>query len=258
VRNKEDAGTAFAVMFDNIYGELNLRPNDIVLDAGANIGTFSLAIANQVKHVYALEPNAANYRVLHINLQINEITNVTPLPLALGGKEGFGKMIGRNASSHLVMDKAEPEVKVVTLDNLCSLLGIPYFDVIKMDIEGAESWVLNNQQTLLGTREIILEAHGENALQSVNMALSYAFVLRLVTPVELFKLSVRSWKKVLPFYILGNIRMGLLDFRRYLTFFSRNLVSTIPTSCGGNFIVHARRRIYKERNFQEQVKSDEV
>jgi FkbM family methyltransferase len=53
----------------NSYRTLELGPEDIVLDIGANIGTFTCHAARAgVRRVIAVEPDEANYQVLRANV----------------------------------------------------------------------------------------------------------------------------------------------------------------------------------------------
>jgi hypothetical protein len=51
----------------------DMRPTDIVLDIGANIGAFTLRVAKNVQHVYAVEPVFPE--VLATNVVLNDLTD---------------------------------------------------------------------------------------------------------------------------------------------------------------------------------------
>jgi precorrin-6B methylase 2 len=56
--------------------EIDIKPNDIVLDCGANIGIFTKYALNKgAKHVYAFECDIDNYEYCKINIQENN-TNI--------------------------------------------------------------------------------------------------------------------------------------------------------------------------------------
>lgn len=59
-----------------------LRPEDIVLDLGANIGSFTLPAAKVAKKVIAVEP--LFYRDLVDNLKLNKLVNVNALNNSIG------------------------------------------------------------------------------------------------------------------------------------------------------------------------------
>ena len=66
-----------------------------VLDVGANCGYFSflsLALAGPKGHVWAVEPNAGNVRLLEIAKRANGTTNLTIVPAAAGLAFGSAKL----------------------------------------------------------------------------------------------------------------------------------------------------------------------
>ena len=64
------------------YHFLDIKKFDIVLDIGANRGTFSILASEKAKHVYAIEPLHAD--ILKKNVSINNISNITVLKTGLG------------------------------------------------------------------------------------------------------------------------------------------------------------------------------
>lgn len=148
----------------------NVRPKDVVMDAGANCGFHTLLLAKAVGaegHVYAFEPLAQNCRDLRQNLALNHIGNVTIFEKALSSEEGVARflpaaspLMGRFAKEN---EAATISVPTMTIDSM----DLPRLDFIKMDIEGAEA------QALTGAREtlarcspvILLELHGESVSQ---------------------------------------------------------------------------------------------
>ncbi len=64
-----------------------LRPGDVVVDVGANIGYFTLLAARLVGssgRVHALEPSVGTYERLVANLELNDAANVVPERVAAG------------------------------------------------------------------------------------------------------------------------------------------------------------------------------
>merc|ERR1719148_111124 len=65
-----------------------LGAGDVIVDVGASVGTFSIAMALQFLDVriYAMEPAPQNYRYLVWNIRLNNLTSrVWPLNAALRG-----------------------------------------------------------------------------------------------------------------------------------------------------------------------------
>jgi FkbM family methyltransferase len=68
-----------------------LAPGDVCLDIGAHIGYYTVLAARLVGphgRVYAFEPSPASYRRLRSNVDLNGLSNVTTVELAVGAQEG--------------------------------------------------------------------------------------------------------------------------------------------------------------------------
>lgn len=72
--NSTDMGVIKEVFFENPYEIENIPENSLVIDIGANIGTFSVRCANEKNcTVYAYEPCEANYKLLVQNISENKL-----------------------------------------------------------------------------------------------------------------------------------------------------------------------------------------
>src|ERR1043165_865505 len=84
-------GRSFAEYGEYSEGEVDifrqvLRPGDLALDIGANLGSHTLPLAQFVGPtggVYAFEPQRILFQILCGNVALNEIGNVRALPFAL-------------------------------------------------------------------------------------------------------------------------------------------------------------------------------
>src|SRR5215472_16695115 len=129
----------------NIYGT-RLRPGDIVLDAGANIGVFTRkALRAGAAKVIAIEPGPENLECLRRNFA-TEIADgrVTVYPKGVWDKDDILKFSinPANSASHSFVRQIDNaqflQVPVTTIDKLVAELQLPRVDFIKMDVEGAE------------------------------------------------------------------------------------------------------------------------
>ena len=135
-----------------LYGEadLGVNPGDIVLDCGANVGTFAReALESTAEKVIAIEPSPRNAYCLRQTFR-EEISDgrVIVVEAALWHESGTMEMtvFDNSALDSLVMsDRDESnsrgttiEVPLTTIDAVVSDLGLQRVDFIKMDIEGAE------------------------------------------------------------------------------------------------------------------------
>lgn len=131
------------------------KSGDYVVDAGAHVGLFSLsmAFANSDCHVLALEPFDENYQCLRENIRVANVSNVTALPVALGGIEGtaFMKAVGERSIDHFLQSRPDDvrddvsedtvngkPVRVISLVGVLNHLRTDRVAMLKMDIEGAE------------------------------------------------------------------------------------------------------------------------
>jgi FkbM family methyltransferase len=127
-----------------------VRPGDLVVDIGANLGWFSLVMAEAVGpggEVWAVEPTPPILRALKRNLALNESLNVRVFELALGDAAGTAEIhifsgLPHGHASVSTLDRTDyntHEVERRTLDDL--LDGrVPAF--VKIDVEGSELAVL--------------------------------------------------------------------------------------------------------------------
>lgn len=130
-------------------GWIEVERNDTVVDGGAFIGGFTMAVADKARKVIAIEPDPQNYRVLRLNLKLRNLRNVIPLRLALSNRSGHGKLhLSRDPTSSSLLKTCDQnlgkfvKVKVARLDDLLPSLGIEKLDFLKLDAEGAEPEVL--------------------------------------------------------------------------------------------------------------------
>lgn len=156
---RDGRGPAFA---DEHEAELNfllanLRPQDVVLDIGANGGLFTVILAKALGstgHVYAFEPEPRNLGRLRRNVQLNELANVTILPHAVSDRTGKGWL--HLSKTHNGLHRMHPsrlcrhqlEVQCIRLDEFAPVAdrGV---DVVKIDVEGHELQVLRGMAEVI-------------------------------------------------------------------------------------------------------------
>jgi FkbM family methyltransferase len=126
-----------------------LKPNDVVCDVGANIGTYAIRAAFKIApggHVYAFEPLKENQEMLLNSISQNQAKNITVIGSVVGDENGTVSFSsnGRNSSAKISADNQRDAkiLPIITLDSFAEEYQIKRLDWIKMDIEGAEPLVL--------------------------------------------------------------------------------------------------------------------
>jgi FkbM family methyltransferase len=131
-----------------------LTPGDVFVDIGANIGYHSVRAATAVGptgQVVAVEANPENARLIAHTIEVNAMTNVQLLPIAVADSWGFvnfGSHIGSNAGflpGDRLMSGRGTVVPTVPLDDL----GLDQVSVVKIDVEGAEGWVIDGSLSMI-------------------------------------------------------------------------------------------------------------
>lgn len=136
-----------------------LRPGNVFVDIGANIGYHAIHAARIVGasgRVLAFEPNPRVRERLLANIALNAIDTITVLPIALSDRAGtvqFYPDAGGNTGSGSLRrspDSDVPiEVEVDTLDAVLARTGVDAVAALKIDIEGAELLALRGMGQLL-------------------------------------------------------------------------------------------------------------
>jgi FkbM family methyltransferase len=127
-----------------------VRPGDVVLDVGANIGTFSLLAASRGGRVLAFEPNPTAGRRLEENVRLNGMTEVRLRAVAVGARSGRARFTtGLDLMNHMVQDANgdSVEVALTTLDREAE--GVGHVALVKLEAEGYEREILDGASTLL-------------------------------------------------------------------------------------------------------------
>jgi FkbM family methyltransferase len=134
---------------------LNLiEPESHVVDAGANIGFYSLLAASQVGErgqVHSFEPVPFNYNQLLKNIEMSQKQNITVHKLGLWNQDetltfSLDQSMNNNHGSFTAgpvgQTHNQVECPVTRLDRLLQEGTIKKVDLVKMDIEGAELMAL--------------------------------------------------------------------------------------------------------------------
>ena len=139
----------------NIFAVIDTLPNDcIIVDGGANIGFFTVPVAQRIKHrggsVISFEPQRQLFNALSGSLALNGLDNVFLHNMGLGDgyqSEAYLPTVdysqpGDFGTVSLSVDDKVKEhhwmrTRSVNIDSIDSLM-LPRLDFIKLDVEGFE------------------------------------------------------------------------------------------------------------------------
>jgi FkbM family methyltransferase len=126
------------------------RPGDVFIDAGANIGTITVPLANRVGPGgagHAFEPQPLNFQMLCANLALNGLTNVSPHNAGLS--DAAGEMSVDMVDPKLPYNYGDMRLSPITAETARSAtvkiiddLALPRCRLIKIDVQGMEPKVL--------------------------------------------------------------------------------------------------------------------
>jgi FkbM family methyltransferase len=134
-----------------------LRPNDLFLDVGANVGTYTILAASVCgARAIAFEPDPRAVAVLRRNIAINHLSALADVrETALGGFHGqIALTVGLDTMNRVAGadDYARQVVPITRLDD-CTGAEMP--TLIKLDVEGFEEEVLSGADRVLGSPSLL-------------------------------------------------------------------------------------------------------
>ena len=148
---------------DQISAFLSLVPahkRRVALDIGANVGTHSIAFAQNFSAVHAFEPNSSLWGSFERNRALNQLTNVTlhkvgladrddELRLFLIAKKNYGLGTFSTLEQYDLPLQEFQTAKVAAADQYLALHKIENVDAIKIDVQGFEPEVLRGLRKTL-------------------------------------------------------------------------------------------------------------
>jgi len=149
-----------------------VKDPQVIIDAGANIGLAAIWFTHRFPgvRIIAVEAEKNNFELLQHN--IAPYPNITAIHAALWDKQGsievrdvgighWGFMTANADDSASTMDgHTVSEVEALTVDTLMTRFDLPFVDLLKMDIEGAELEVFRTSDRWLDrVGAMIVELH---------------------------------------------------------------------------------------------------
>ncbi|HEY9003247.1 MAG TPA: FkbM family methyltransferase [Mucilaginibacter sp.] len=183
--------------------KISLRPGDVALDIGGNIGLQSIRMSRSVGEqgkVFAFEPLVHLQEKLSRNIKLNKADNVKLFPYALSNAESeadfhISKGNWNQGTFNISSNQPGTEVQHVIIkvaDEIPDIKALNRLDLVKIDVEGFEYQVLLGLKQTIGKHKprIIFEydknyweANAQNFSECFDFLSSLSYTLYQVTPV---------------------------------------------------------------------------
>lgn len=131
----------------NYYEDFVDENDEVILDLGANIGLFAIHVAPFAKRIVCFEPTPSHFNLL--TQLTEEFGNIELVEAAIAPTTGpitFYTEPSNSTMNSLVNRGGESfEVKGYSLKDIAEKFDLGKIDFLKMDIEGSEDYVLNEE-----------------------------------------------------------------------------------------------------------------
>ena len=177
LRMRNDPADAISVLGTCVRSEyaplLPKAPPEFVVDAGAYIGDFTALLLSTFPEakLVALEPQPDAYSLAEENAA-RYGTRATALNVAAWNVDGIVGLEGHGVTARVGSTVAAAGTMAMSLATVVERAAFPRIDLLKCDIEGAESVVFGagSQRWLSFTRQVLVELHGPEAASIVARA----------------------------------------------------------------------------------------
>lgn len=166
--NPYDYATFEEVLLNKTYDiSLSFTPQYII-DGGGNIGLTACYFATKYSGaiIVSIEPDSENFKMMQANCR--QYTNIKMMQNGVWKKNTNLKIadsyVGNNAFTVVETDYETPDtLQAVTIQRIMELFDMPHIDILKLDIEGSEKEVFeeNFEIWLPKTKVLIIELHDE-------------------------------------------------------------------------------------------------
>lgn len=196
---------------------LDVKPGDVIIDIGANIGWYSVLLERMSPSgvdLFSFEPDPLNFELLIDNLEMNDSAKVRPVQKALAAEAGVMQLyqhdqnnLGRHSLLAL-QDGPTVDVETTTLDAFWAEQNLgertPRF--IKIDIEGYELHALRGAASVLARCPTVLcefspeymRQGGIEPADLIDLMTGHGFEAHLITPNGLEPIAAEAAARIEP------------------------------------------------------------
>jgi len=187
-----------------------LQDGDVFVDAGANVGYFTLLAAKLVGssgRVFSFEPNPATLELMRRNIEINSYDNIKVYEAGLSDRDNTGVLfLDNEGNSGAASQRQNYGVKVpinlVTLDSILEENSVGQVRLVKIDVEGSEIQVLRGAERLLSSlnapnvlcevSELSLIKMGGGKDELFSLMRGHGYQAKIISPIRRSNLSSES------------------------------------------------------------------
>ena len=168
-----------------IVESLGAHKIENILDLGANVGMFSLYFAKLCPNsiIHSFEPEPLTYQILKNNIEINNFKNIKINNFGISNKsEQLELGIPRerndldNIGLYSVYENSSNKGKAIQIGNFIQLreyidnLNLKSFDIIKMDVEGCELMILeDNLELFKNSKAVHMECNSKYVTNTIKI-----------------------------------------------------------------------------------------
>lgn len=155
-----------------LLSQMVVDDRPIILDIGANIGWHSIswAKARPTSKIFAFEPDPETYTLLQRNISRNRLSQqIFPIPKALSNQPGTLPFFQSKDNAYSSLKNTQRReitnqilVPVTTIDEFVETYQLEHISLIKIDVEGLETQVIQGSLSTLKrlTPDLFVEIYG--------------------------------------------------------------------------------------------------
>lgn len=202
-----------------------LRPADIFVDVGANIGYLTITGAKAVGpagKVMSFEPHPRTFRYLENNVALNRLSNVALRNLAVGNARGYVDFLecdGDDSQNCVAHGKGAIAIPMIPLDE--AIIPRAPIALLKIDVEGYEKFVLEGARGVLSIAACVYFECCEGNFARYGYSCRSLLIMLQGAGFAIFRLEQGTCRPLSPDYRSTVLFENLIAVRNPSEFFAR-------------------------------------